>query len=117
ATPRPHRCPPRHRLARALPRPPGAPPEIDLTWERFPTLRQKRWRGWSRVAFAQPANMVARTSASLLPQPHHSPVRPGYKVSGLQIDNPAPVVIHWVSPAWIRPPPLESWCRNTPSIM
>jgi hypothetical protein len=33
-------------------------------------------------------------------------------------DNPAPAVIHWVSPSVISPPPpLESWCRKTPSSM
>jgi len=31
---------------------------------------------------------------------------------------PPPAVIHWVSPLVIRPPPpLESWWRNTPSMM
>jgi hypothetical protein len=34
-------------------------------------------------------------------------------------DNAAPAVIHWVSPSVMSPPPppLESWCRKTPSIM
>jgi hypothetical protein len=33
-------------------------------------------------------------------------------------DNPAPAVIHWVSPSVMSPPPpLESWCRKIPSIM
>ena len=31
---------------------------------------------------------------------------------------PPPAVIHWVSPLVMRPPPpLESWCRNVPSMM
>jgi hypothetical protein len=32
--------------------------------------------------------------------------------------SPEPAVIHWVSPLVIvPPPPWESWCSKTPSIM
>jgi hypothetical protein len=36
----------------------------------------------------------------------------------LDVEDPAPAVIHWVSPFVITPPPpFESLCSNVPSIM